>query len=82
MLCLLDKPSKLDHTKYPGAKSRYDDFVAVHMNQTLYIHGTVGRCCSLLLASKSHLLTSYSMAGQLLVMAPILYMGIRICSEE
>ncbi|TPX11369.1 uncharacterized protein E0L32_001187 [Thyridium curvatum] len=40
MLCLLDKPSKLDHTKYPGAKSRYDDFVAVHMNQTLYIHGT------------------------------------------
>jgi tyrosinase len=25
----------------PGAKSRYDDFVAVHINQTLTIHTTV-----------------------------------------
>jgi tyrosinase len=24
----------------PGAKSRYDDFVAQHINQTLSIHGT------------------------------------------
>ncbi|KAH8887627.1 Di-copper centre-containing protein [Thozetella sp. PMI_491] len=35
MLCLMAKPSKLDQKKYPGAKSRYDDFVAVHMNQTM-----------------------------------------------
>ncbi len=41
MLCLLSKPSKLDQRKYPGAKSRYDDFVVVHMNQTLSIHNTV-----------------------------------------
>lgn len=41
MLCLMSAPSKLDKTKYPGAKSRYDDFVAVHMNQTLAIHNTV-----------------------------------------
>lgn len=41
MLCIMSAPSKLDKTKYPGAKSRYDDFVAVHMNQTLSIHGTV-----------------------------------------
>jgi hypothetical protein len=41
VLCLIKKPSKLDQTKYPGAKTRYDDFVAVHMNQTLSIHGTV-----------------------------------------
>ncbi|KAH8883227.1 Di-copper centre-containing protein [Thozetella sp. PMI_491] len=40
MLCLMSKPSKLDQRKYPGAKSRYDDFVAVHINQTLSIHGT------------------------------------------
>ncbi|KAF2270213.1 Di-copper centre-containing protein [Lojkania enalia] len=40
VLCLTQKPSKLDPTKYPGAKTRYDDFVAVHMNQTLSIHGT------------------------------------------
>ena len=41
MLCLMSKPSKLDKAKYPGAKSRYEDFVAVHMNQTMSIHGTV-----------------------------------------
>lgn len=41
VLCLTKKPSKLNQTKYPGAKTRYDDFVAVHMNQTLNIHGTV-----------------------------------------
>lgn len=41
MLCILKKPSKLDPNKFPGAKSRYDDFVVVHMNQTLSIHSTV-----------------------------------------
>ncbi|KAK3383479.1 hypothetical protein B0T24DRAFT_688013 [Lasiosphaeria ovina] len=40
MLCIMSKPSKLDQKKYPGAKTRYDDFVAVHMNQTLSIHNT------------------------------------------
>ncbi|KXX76751.1 Tyrosinase [Madurella mycetomatis] len=40
MLCLMETPSKLDQTRFPGAKSRYDDFVVVHMNQTLNIHGT------------------------------------------
>ncbi|KAB5559646.1 hypothetical protein GE09DRAFT_1285613 [Coniochaeta sp. 2T2.1] len=40
MLCIMSAPSKLDKTKFPGAKSRYDDFVVVHMNQTLNIHGT------------------------------------------
>ncbi|KAK4185776.1 hypothetical protein QBC35DRAFT_555821 [Podospora australis] len=40
MLCIMEKPSKLDRTKFPGAKSRYDDFVVVHINQTMSIHGT------------------------------------------
>ena len=39
--CLLTKPSKLEAGKYPGAKSRYDDFVVVHMNMTPSVHGTV-----------------------------------------
>lgn len=39
--CLTSAPSKLDPTKYPGAKTRFDDFVAVHINQTMSIHGTV-----------------------------------------
>ncbi|GKT45244.1 tyrosinase-like protein orsC [Colletotrichum spaethianum] len=38
--CLLIKPSKLGNDFAPGARSRYDDFVAVHINQTLSIHGT------------------------------------------
>lgn len=40
VLCLMEKPSKLDSTQFPGALNRYDDFVVVHMNQTLSIHGT------------------------------------------
>jgi len=38
--CLMDKPS-ITGDAAPGAKSRYDDFVAVHINQTLSIHATV-----------------------------------------
>lgn len=41
MLCLMSAPSKLDKTQFPGAHSRFEDFVVVHMNQTLKIHGTV-----------------------------------------
>ncbi|KAH9863923.1 hypothetical protein J1614_009856 [Plenodomus biglobosus] len=37
---MLKNPSKLSATKYPGAKSRYDDFVVVHMNMTTTVHGT------------------------------------------
>ncbi|KAK8055279.1 hypothetical protein PG993_000506 [Apiospora rasikravindrae] len=38
--CLMNKPSKYDPDVVPGAKSRYDDFVAQHINQTMSIHGT------------------------------------------
>ncbi|GAB7347301.1 hypothetical protein MBLNU459_g3384t1 [Dothideomycetes sp. NU459] len=37
--CLMSKPS-ISGSIAPGAKSRYDDFVATHINQTLTIHGT------------------------------------------
>ncbi|KAF1830299.1 Di-copper centre-containing protein [Decorospora gaudefroyi] len=40
VLCLLNKPSKLPAGMYPGAKSRYEDFVVVHMNMTPAVHGT------------------------------------------
>jgi len=39
VLCLQSKPSRTSSWA-PGAKSRYDDFVAVHISQTLTIHGT------------------------------------------
>lgn len=38
--CLISSPSKSDPALVPGARTRYDDFVAQHMNQTLSIHGT------------------------------------------
>ncbi|KAH7024820.1 uncharacterized protein B0I36DRAFT_366729 [Microdochium trichocladiopsis] len=38
--CLMDAPSRIPEGVAPGAKSRYDDFVAVHINQTLTIHFT------------------------------------------
>ncbi|KAL0944828.1 FAD-binding domain-containing protein [Colletotrichum truncatum] len=38
--CMLTSPSKSDPAFAPGARNRYDDFVAVHINQTLSIHGT------------------------------------------
>ncbi|KAI1171050.1 Di-copper centre-containing protein [Nemania sp. FL0916] len=38
--CMQSKPSIADPTFAPGARTRYDDFVSVHINQTLSIHGT------------------------------------------
>ncbi|OAG04575.1 Di-copper centre-containing protein [Paraphaeosphaeria sporulosa] len=40
VLCITKAPSKLPAASYPGAKSRYDDFVAIHMKNTMSIHGT------------------------------------------
>jgi len=37
----MSSPSKLPTGKFPGATNRYEDFVVVHMQQTLNIHGTV-----------------------------------------
>jgi tyrosinase len=39
--CMFNSPSKSDPATVPGARNRYDDFVAQHINQTLSIHATV-----------------------------------------
>lgn len=39
--CLMDKPAKTPSDVVPGAKTRYDDFIVTHINQTLTIHSTV-----------------------------------------
>jgi len=36
----MKRPSQLDPNLYPGAKTRYDDFVVVHIKQTPHIHFT------------------------------------------
>lgn len=38
--CMFSAPAKSDPAQVPGAKTRYDDFVAQHINQTLTIHRT------------------------------------------
>ncbi|KAI2631346.1 Di-copper centre-containing protein [Hypomontagnella submonticulosa] len=40
VLCLQNLPAKTPASVAPGAKSRYDDFVATHIQQTLNIHYT------------------------------------------
>ncbi|KAF2852689.1 Di-copper centre-containing protein [Plenodomus tracheiphilus IPT5] len=40
VLCITKAPSKLPSAQYPGAKTRFDDFVAIHMKNTMNIHGT------------------------------------------
>jgi len=41
--CLRTKPSLLGTALYPAAKSLYDDFVIIHLQQTLNIHLTVSK---------------------------------------
>lgn len=38
VLCLQNRPSKLDKAVYPGATNRYADFVAAHINYTFIVH--------------------------------------------
>lgn len=38
VLCMQSSPSHLNNTQVPGAKTRLDDFVATHINQTRSIH--------------------------------------------
>ncbi|KAL4816800.1 hypothetical protein BDW67DRAFT_161573 [Aspergillus spinulosporus] len=38
--CLINSPSQIDPSFAPGARTRFDDFVAVHINQTFIIHTT------------------------------------------
>ncbi|OJJ96059.1 hypothetical protein ASPACDRAFT_81726 [Aspergillus aculeatus ATCC 16872] len=40
VLCLQKLPSRTPADLVPGARTRYDDFVATHINQTLEIHYT------------------------------------------
>jgi hypothetical protein len=67
--CLQSKPSKLSASVAPGAKSRFDDFVAVHLNQTLTIHLTVR-------PAKHCISTRTDQIGQLSHLAQVLHMGV------
>ncbi len=38
VLCLQSKPPKAPADKFPGPKSRFDDFVAYHMSNAVMLH--------------------------------------------
>ena len=40
VLCLQSKPARTPASIMPGAKTRFDDYVGTHINQTLFIHYT------------------------------------------
>ncbi len=41
-LCLMKAPSKAPKDQFPGARNRYDDFVAYHMTNAVTLHDTIG----------------------------------------
>ena len=43
VFCLKSKPSVYPAGAVPGSKSLYDDFVGIHLNNTLFIHLSVSR---------------------------------------
>jgi tyrosinase len=40
IMCLKEVPTTVDASEYPGVKSRYDEYVATHINMTMGIHVT------------------------------------------
>lgn len=58
VLCLQRLPARTPSGLAPGAKTRYDDFVATHINQTLQIHYTACHPQVLLCIWSSWILTS------------------------
>lgn len=48
VLCLMSKPSQTDPLVASGAKTRYDDFVVIHIQQTFEIHATVSTTTSII----------------------------------
>jgi tyrosinase len=41
VLCLQAKQARYPTSVFPGVRSRFDDFVGTHINQTNFIHYTV-----------------------------------------
>ena len=73
VLCLASKAPKAPTTTVPGARNRYDDFVATHIVNTPTIHGTVS---FLILETSAKISSLLTWPGQLPQLAPLLRVGI------
>lgn len=77
VLCLQRQRPMTPYKKAPGVRTRYDDFVATHINQTMFIHYSV---CWMLLKHEG---IGYRAAvadlqpGNVFGLAPLVYIRIR-----
>ena len=78
VLCLQKKQSKTPASLIPGARSRFDDWVGTHINQTNNIHytGTFLGCKSATSAFMS------SLDSDSFVRAPLLHLAVRASTPQ
>jgi len=57
ILCLQKLPGKAPKSQFPGAVSRYDDFVAYHMTNAGSLHDTIG-----LFPAHKHFILAFELA--------------------
>lgn len=76
VLCLQSKPSKASPSLVPGSRSRFDDFQAIHINQTMRIHFNV--CLN---SHREVYEVANDRSGTILSMAPVFLVGIRKCTS-
>lgn len=77
VLCLMSKPA-LTSSAAPGAKSRFDDYIVVHVQQTPRNHGSVRVYTS----NTYPVLISNPYADLLLTLAPLLRMALRASPSQ
>jgi hypothetical protein len=92
--CLHSKPALTPASVASGARSRFDDFVVTHVLQTYSVHATVGfkrgipgrgKLRSLLYRRPQQYprrIDVLTLAGQLLILAPLLHICLRTTSPQ
>lgn len=73
--CLMNLEAKTPSEIAAGAKTRYDDWIVTHINQTLSIHSTVCQTPSQLPSNENQATTDNVQSGKLPRMAPMVYLG-------